>query len=117
MAGSRGAGYFSAHHSGCDYVDLEGMSVKKVLTTAVLTLFVFGLACSSNNDDPNTGTYDAMQLTSDITYATVRGTAFGDLNVSDSLYAIVLGCGRIEFTGGADLVNIFVSECGSVRRK
>ena len=76
-----------------------------------------GATSYQNIDVRLTGTYDALQLTSDITYATVRGTAFGDLNVSDSLYATVLDCGRIEFTGGADLVNIFVSECGSVKRK
>ncbi len=76
-----------------------------------------GATSYQNVDVRLTGTYDALQLTSDITYATVRGTAFGDLHVSDSLYATVLDCGRIEFTGGADLVKIFVSECGSVKRK
>ena len=65
----------------------------------------------------NNGTYDALQVTSDITFATVRGTALGDLNVSDTLYANVLECGRIEFTGGAAIVNVFVSQCGSVKRK
>ena len=75
-----------------------------------------GAASYQNVDVRLTGTYDALQLTSDIVHATVRGTALGKLSVSDSLYATVLECGRIEFTGGADLVNIFVSECGSVRR-
>lgn len=76
-----------------------------------------GATSYQNADVRLTGTYDALQLTSDITYATVRGTALGDLNVSDTLYASVLECGRIEYTGGAAQVNVFVSECGSIRRK
>jgi len=62
------------------------------------------------------GTYEAWQLESAVARVSVRNTNFAGVSVSDTLFAQVLECGRIDYIGDP-VVFKDVSECGTVGRR
>jgi hypothetical protein len=63
-----------------------------------------------------TGTYEARELQSAVSRVAVRGTAFAIVNVSDTLFAQVFECGRVDYFGSPAIFQD-VSSCGSVKRR
>ncbi len=63
-----------------------------------------------------TGTYEARELKSGVARISVRGSAFAIVSVSDTVFAQVFDCGRIDYFGDPAIFQD-VSSCGSVKRR